>query len=86
MLITRFVLRRHNSQTPCTSAFDAATRPNVRRCQTAIQVSKCIYTRLGWPSRKGGMKYAFIQREQADTQVLAFCKISENRHTFARLR
>lgn len=27
-----------------------------------------------------------IHWAQADTQVLAFCKISENRHTFARLR
>ena len=28
----------------------------------------------------------FIHWAQADAQVLAFCKISENRHSFARLR
>ena len=49
-------------------------------------VSKCIYTRLGWPARHGGLARAFIYWAQADTQVLAFCKISENRHTFVRLR
>ncbi len=49
-------------------------------------VSKCIYTRLGWSARHGGLERAFIHWAQADTQVQAFCKISENRHTFARLR
>ena len=48
--------------------------------------AECIYTRLGWPSRNGGLERAFIHWAQADTQVLGFCKISENRHTFARLR
>lgn len=49
-------------------------------------VDKCIYTRLAWPARNGGLERAFIHWAQADTQVAAFCKISENRHTFARLR
>jgi type III restriction enzyme len=49
-------------------------------------VSKCIYGRLGWPARNGGLEKAFIHWAQADAQVLAFCKISENRHSFARLR
>ena len=52
----------------------------------SVEVSKCIYTRLGWPARNGGLERAFIHWAQADSQVLAFCKISENRHTFARLR
>lgn len=52
----------------------------------SVPVSKCIYTRLGWPARNGGLERTFIHWAQADTQVLAFCKISENRHTFARLR
>ena len=52
----------------------------------SIEVSKCIYTRLAWPARNGGLERAFIHWAQADTQVEAFCKISENRHTFARLR
>ena len=52
----------------------------------SVEVNKCIYTRLGWPSRNGGLERALIHWAQADTQVQAFCKISENRHTFARLR
>ena len=49
-------------------------------------VSKCIYTRLAWPARNGGLERTFIHWAQADSQIKAFCKISENRHTFARLR
>jgi type III restriction enzyme len=52
----------------------------------SVEVSKCIYTRLAWPARNGGLERALIHWAQADTQVEAFCKISENRHTFARLR
>jgi type III restriction enzyme len=56
------------------------------RESASVEVSKCIYTRLGWPSRNGGLEKTFIHWAHADTQVKAFCKISENRHTFARLR
>ena len=56
------------------------------RESNSVAVAKCIYTRLGWPSRNGGLERAFIHWAQADTSVQAFCKISENRHTFARLR
>ncbi len=52
----------------------------------SVPVSKCIYTRLGWPARNGGLEKALIYWAQADSQVLAFCKISETRHPFARLR
>ncbi len=50
---------------------------------TLVEVSKSIYERQGWPSRNGGLEKTFIHWAQADSQVLAFCKISENRHTFA---
>ena len=52
----------------------------------SVEVGKCIYTRLGWTARNGGLERAFIHWAQADAQIEAFCKISENRHTFARLR
>ncbi len=52
----------------------------------SVEVAKCIYRRLAWPARNGGLEKTFIHWAQADTQVLAFCKISENHHTFARLR
>ena len=65
-----------------------SSRPqfNINSKKRALEVSKCIYTRLSWPSRNGGLEKAFIHWAQADTQVLAFCKICENRHTFVRLR
>jgi len=56
------------------------------RESNSIEVSKCIYERLAYPSHSGGLEKAFMQWAQADTGVQAFCKISENRHTFARLR
>jgi type III restriction enzyme len=58
----------------------------VLRESSSTPVSKCIYTHLGWPSRNGGLEQALIKWAQADSQILAFCKINENRHTFARLR
>ncbi len=70
------VLARWLSETP---------RLMVREAHS-VEVSKCIYTRLGWPARNGGLERTFIHWAQADAQVLAFCKISETRHPFARLR
>ncbi|MDR2711149.1 MAG: DEAD/DEAH box helicase family protein [Burkholderiales bacterium] len=67
---------RHLSETP---------RLMVREAHS-VEISKCIYTRLGWPARDGGLEKTFIHWAQADAQVLAFCKISETRHPFARLR
>ncbi len=56
------------------------------RDTTSMEVTKCIYPRQGWPSRNGGLERAFIEWCQADSGVEAFCKLSENRHEFARLR
>jgi type III restriction enzyme len=53
------------------------------RESTSVEVSKSIYERQVWPSRNGDLEKAFIQWAQADSQVLAFCKIIENRATFA---
>jgi type III restriction enzyme len=52
------------------------------RESTSVEVSKSIYERQVWPSRNGGLEKAFIHWAQADSQVLAFCKIIESRHTF----
>jgi type III restriction enzyme len=35
----------------------------------SVEVSKCIYTRLAWPARNGGLERAFIHWAQADTLV-----------------
>jgi type III restriction enzyme len=56
------------------------------REHSAIEVGKCIYTRLPFPSRNGGLEKRFIHWAQADASVAAFCKISETRHSFVRLR
>lgn len=52
----------------------------------SLAVSKCIYDRLGYPSRAGGLERAFIEWAQSDAAVQSFCRISENRHAFMRLR
>jgi type III restriction enzyme len=61
------------------------TRIMVRE-SASLEVGKCIYTRLPYPARSGGLERSFIEWAQADASVEAFCKISENRHDFARLR
>jgi type III restriction enzyme len=56
------------------------------RESASLPVNKCIYERLPYPSRSGGLERAFIEWASADSGVEAFCKISENRHDFLRLR
>ena len=56
------------------------------RESSSLPVNKCIYERLAFPIRNGGLERAFMEWVQADAGIQAFCKISENRHTFARLR
>ncbi|MHB1074970.1 DEAD/DEAH box helicase [Thiobacillus sp.] len=56
------------------------------RESSSLPVIKCIYERLAYPTRNGGLERAFMEWAQADAGIQAFCKISENRHTFARLR
>ena len=52
----------------------------------SLTVNKCIYERLAYPARNGGLERDFIVWASADASVSAFCKISETRHDFARLR
>ncbi|MDP1606746.1 MAG: DEAD/DEAH box helicase family protein [Rhodocyclaceae bacterium] len=56
------------------------------RESSSMPVGKCIYERLPYPARNGGLERAFMEWGQADAGVLAFCKINETRHDFARLR
>jgi type III restriction enzyme len=56
------------------------------RESSSMEVTKCIYPRLSYPSRSGGLERAFIEWALRDTGVAAFCKISENRHDFVHLR
>jgi type III restriction enzyme len=53
---------------------------------SSLPVAKAIYFRLPYPSRNGGLERAFIESCDRDGSVEAFCKINEQKHTFARLR
>ncbi len=56
------------------------------RESSSVPAIKCIYERLPFPARNGGLERAFLEWAQADAGIAAFCKISETRHDFARLR
>jgi type III restriction enzyme len=56
------------------------------REQNSLMVNKCIYERLPFPARSGGLEKAFIEWADIDASIEAFCKISETRHDFIRLR
>jgi len=56
------------------------------RESASIPVTKCIYERLPYSRRNGGLEKAFMEWAQADGGVEAFCKINEHKHDFARLR
>lgn len=53
---------------------------------SSLAVEKAIYLRLPYPSRSGGLEQAFMETCERDASVDAFCKINEQKHTFARLR
>ena len=56
------------------------------RESSSLAVNKAIYLRLPYPSRSGGLEQAFIESCDRDGSVQAFCKINEQKHSFARLR
>lgn len=56
------------------------------RESNSLGVNKCIYGRLAYPSRNGGLEKAFIGAADDDSAIQAFCKINENRHHFLQLR
>jgi type III restriction enzyme len=53
---------------------------------SSLAVEKAIYLRLPYPSRSGGLEQAFMESCERDASVDAFCKVNEQKHTFARLR
>lgn len=52
----------------------------------SLAVEKAIYLRLPYPSRNGGLEQGFMETCERDASVDAYCKINEQKHTFARLR
>lgn len=55
------------------------------RESSSLEVRKCIYPRLPYPARSGGLERDFIEWADADAGVEAFCKLHEQRHAFLRL-
>lgn len=51
----------------------------------SMEVTKCIYDRLAYPSHGGGLEKAFIETLDIDGEVEAFTKINEYYHTFATI-
>ena len=51
----------------------------------SVEVAKCIYPRLGYPTNRGGFEKAFIEFLDRDGEVQRFLKISETCHTFATI-
>ena len=51
----------------------------------SVEVSKSIYSRLPFPSNKGGFERDFIVFCDTDSEVESIIKIKENHHTFAHL-
>ena len=49
----------------------------------SMEVQKCIYPRLGYPSHGGGLEKAFIEFLDKDAEVERFLKINESGHSFA---
>ena len=49
----------------------------------SLEVSKCIYERLGYPTSRGGFEKAFIEFLDRDGEVERFLKINESQHAFA---
>jgi type III restriction enzyme len=56
------------------------------RESSSLAVEKCIYLRLPYPSRSGGLERSFIETCYHDGSVDAFCKLNEHKHDFTRLR
>ena len=48
----------------------------------SMEVQKCIYPRLGYPSHGGGLEKAFIKFLDKDAEVERFLKINESGHSF----
>ena len=67
------------------TAFSSVDKITVRE-KYCIQPVKCIYERCPYPSNKGIFERDFMEFCDRDGEVDAFCKVIENRHTFARFR
>lgn len=54
------------------------------RTSASVEVTKCIYSRMGYPTHGGGLERDFIRWADSDGRVEAFVKLQEYRHDFMR--
>jgi type III restriction enzyme len=60
--------------------------PTLRmREKYCLDIVKTIYERQSYPSNKGGFEKSFMDFCDTDSNVVAFIKVNENYHTFARV-
>lgn len=50
-----------------------------------VEVHKCIYPKLPYPARAGGLEKSFMEWADRDATVEAFCKVHEYDHPFMQL-
>lgn len=62
--------------------FSTVTEIKMRKTYS-MEVHKCIYERLGYPTHGGGLERSFMDFLDKDGEVERFLKISENMHPFA---
>ncbi len=60
--------------------------PTLRmREQYCLDITKTIYEKQSYPSNKGGFEKAFMGYCDTDTDVVAFIKVNEHYHDFAKI-
>lgn len=62
--------------------FSSVTEIKMRE-SFSLDVSKCIYGRLGYPTSRGGLEKAFVEFLDKDGEVERLLKINESQHSFA---
>lgn len=88
--VTRMVIESQDSEKSGKSevslrALSEVSKINMRE-NYSIDVAKCIYPKLQYPSNKWLLEKEFIEFCDNDSKVEAFCKINEYKHTFLRFR
>jgi len=56
------------------------------RASYSLDVAKCIYPKVKYPSNKGGFEKKFIEFIDRDSEVMSFIKIDENYNDFAGIK
>lgn len=88
--VTRMVVEAQDTQSTWKSEvlfrkLSEVEKLNMRK-NYSLNVVKCIYPQLQYPSNKWELEKNFIEFCDNDWLVQSFCKINENKHTFLRFR